>query len=105
MFNKIKDDVYEDLLEDFKLSIGDLNLDNDDDLQNNYYTQFIKRAVNELLLEDISLDRLTKTESGKSLVCLYAESLMDKTDIATNQSINLLKLKLSLATKGDRYVQ
>ena len=103
MLGKIRDDVYEDLLVDFKRSIGDYSGENE--IQDDYYIGMLKRAVNELLLEDISLERLTKTEAGKSLVVLYAETLMNKTDIATDQSINLLKIKLSLATKGDRYVQ
>ena len=103
MLGGFQKDIYEDLLVDFKRSIGDYSGDNS--IQDDYYIGMLKRAVNELLLEDISLERLTKTEAGKSLVVLYAETLMNKTDIATDQTINLLKIKLSLATKGDRYVQ
>lgn len=88
------------LLSQFKLSIGDLN-GNDLD---NYYKNQLSLAKSDLMTDDISEFQLN-TELGRALTIIYAEALMNKTDIATNPTISLLRNKLSLMTKGDEYVQ
>lgn len=85
------------LIMQYKLSIGDFNGKELD----SYYSNFLFMAKSDLLTDDISEDVLN-TELGKALVILYAEALMNKTDIATNPTITLLRNKLSLITKGDR---
>ena len=50
--------------------------------------------------DDISEER-HNSELGQFLVCLTAEALMNKTDVANNSTITLLKNKLSLLTKGE----
>lgn len=89
--------ISDDLLNLYKISIGDFN---GTDLDN-YYKTFLSMAKSDLLTDDISTAVLD-TPLGNSLVVLYAEALMNKTDIATNQTISLLRNKLSLMTKGDR---
>ncbi|MBO5963145.1 MAG: hypothetical protein J6P97_01530 [Bacteroidales bacterium] len=91
--------VYSDaLLNKYKLSIGDFNKENNP--LDEYYKTWIDRAVFDLAEDDISAERLS-SNLGQSLICLYAEALMNKTDIANNSTITLLKNKLSLSTKGD----
>lgn len=89
--------IDEGLLNLFKMSIGDFN---GSDLDN-YYKTFLMMAKSDLITDDISSFALD-TNLGRSLVVLYAEALMNKTDIATNPTISLLRNKLSLMTKGDR---
>ena len=85
------------LLEKFKRSIGDdVNSDDLDD----YYIEHLTTAMFDLITDDISVTQL-KTELGQAVTVLYAEALMNKTDIATNPTITLLRNKLSLLTKGD----
>ena len=88
----------DEVLRQYKLSIGDLN--NENNPLDDYYNSFLNRAYSELIEDDISVERLN-SELGISLVCLYAEALMNKTDIANNSTITLLKNKLSILTKGD----
>lgn len=90
--------VSKDLLEMYKKSIGDFNADT---IMDNYYTNFLNIAIADLESDDISEDQLS-TILGQSTICIYAEALMNKTDIATNPTITLLRNKLSDMTKGDR---
>ena len=85
--------VSEDLLKMFKKSIGDFNATT---IMDDYYTNFLNMEN-----DDISEVQLS-TILGQSTICLYAEALMNKTDIATNPTITLLRNKLSDMTKGDR---
>lgn len=90
--------VSEELLKMYKKSIGDFNATATMD---NYYTNFLNMAIADLESDDISAIQLS-TILGQSTICLYAEALMNKTDIATNPTITLLRNKLSDMTKGDR---
>lgn len=91
--------VYSDvLLRKFKLSVGDLNFE--ENPLDEYYKNFLVQATADLIEDDISAERL-EGELGQSLICLYAEALMNKTDIANNSTITLLKNKLAINTKGD----
>ena len=91
--------VYSDvLLRKFKLSIGDLNFE--ENPLDEYYKNFLVQATADLIEDDISVKRL-EGDLGHSLICLYAEALMNKTDIANNSTITLLKNKLAIKTKGD----
>lgn len=89
--------VDQSLLKQFKLSIGDFSGNELD----SYYSQHLLMAMADLLSDDISKPQLD-SELGRALTILYAEALMNKTDIATNPTISLLRNKLSLMTKGDR---
>lgn len=92
--------VYSDeLLKKFKRTIGDFNFS--DNQLDDYYRGFLDDANADLITDDISAERLN-SDLGQSLICLYAEALMNKTDIANNSTIMLLKNKLSILTKGDR---
>lgn len=91
--------VSEELLEKYKKSIGDLN---SDFTQDDYYTNFLEQAIADLITDDISEEQLN-SELGKAVTILYAKALMNETDIATNQTISLLRNKLSLLSKGDKY--
>ncbi len=91
--------VSDELLKQYKTSIGDLNSGDTD--QDNYYKNFLLMAMSDLITDDISSDNLD-SELGKALTILYAKALMNDTDIATNPTISLLRNKLSLMTKGDR---
>ena len=92
--------VYSDaLLNKFKVTIGDFQKENNP--LDEYYKTFLNRAYADLITDDISEENLNG-ELGDSLLCLYAEALMNKTDIANNPTINLLKNKLAILTKGDR---
>ena len=91
-------EVSEELLNMYKKSIGDFNSTT---IMNNYYTNFLNMAIADLENDDISEIQLS-TILGQSTICLYAEALMNKTDIATNPTITLLRNKLSDMTKGDR---
>lgn len=90
--------VSPELLKQFKRSIGDYN---DDVLMEDYYNNYLLMAKSDLITDDISIEVLD-SELGRALTILYAEALMNKTDIATNPTISLLRNKLSLITKGDR---
>lgn len=90
--------ISNELLAMFKQSIGDFN---DNIVQNNYYKTFLTMAYSDLITDDIGKCVL-ETDIGKALIVLYAEALMNKTDIATNPTITLLRNKLSLMTKGYR---
>lgn len=91
--------VNDELLEMYKKSIGDFNKNA---IMDNYYTNFLNMAIADLESDDISEMQLL-TMLGQSTICLYAEALMNKTDIATNPTITLLRNKLSDMTKGDRF--
>ena len=84
-------------LNQFKMSIGDFN----GDALDSYYNVFMDAAVADLSTDDIS-EEVLNNELGQALICLYAEALMNKTDIATNPTITLLRNKLSIMTKGAR---
>ena len=86
------------LLKLYKQSIGDINFENNP--LDEHYSIFLTLAYAELSTDDISIQNL-ESELGQSLICLYAEALMNKTDVANNPTITLLKNKLSLMTKGD----
>lgn len=90
--------VSDNLLKLYKQSIGDLNADGNP--LDEYYNGFLSTAYADLISDDISENQL-KSDLGKAVVCLYAEALMNKTDIANNSTITLLKNKLSIMTKGD----
>lgn len=91
--------VNDELLDMYKKSIGDFNKNA---IMDNYYTNFLNMAIADLENDDISEMQLL-TMLGQSTICLYAEALMNKTDIATNPTIALLRNKLSDMTKGDRF--
>lgn len=94
----ISDDLYKKLLAKFKESIGDM--DNEDNPEDKYYKQFILMAYADLASDDISEEQLT-SELGQSLIVLYAEQRMNGVDIASDKTIELLRNKLSIMTKGD----
>lgn len=91
--------VSDNLLKLYKQSIGDLNADGNP--LDDYYKGFLIAAVSDLENDDISKKQLD-SELGQFTTCLIAEALMNKTDIANNSTITLLKNKLSILTKGDR---
>lgn len=91
--------VSKELLGKYKKSIGDFN---SDFVQDDYYINFLEQAMADLITDDISEEQLD-SELGQALTILYAKSLMNETDIATNPTISLLRNKLSLLTKGDFY--
>lgn len=94
----ISDDLYKQLLAKFKLSIGDM--DAEINPEDDYYKQFILMAYADLVTDDISEENLA-SELGQSLIVLYAEQRMNGVDIANDKTIELLRNKLSLMTKGD----
>ena len=93
----VKIEVDEELLEQLKTTLGDFNSDDLD----NYYITHLEIAQSDLMTDDISVKQLL-SPLGRALTVLYAEALINKTDIATNPTISLLRNKLSLMTKGDR---
>ena len=96
----ISDDLYKKLLAKFKESIGDM--DNEDKREDKYYKQFILMAYADLSSDDISETQL-ESELGQSLIVWYAEQRMNDVDIANDKTIELLRNKLSLMTKGEAY--
>lgn len=98
MSENLSFEVDASLLANYKRSIGDFNCLSTLD---NYYKGFLVTAKADLLTDDIS-EEVLNSEIGEACVILYAEALMNKTDIATNPTISLLRNKLSLITKGDR---
>ena len=94
----ISDYLYKKLLAKFKKSIGDM--DNEDNPEDEYYKQFILMAYADLVTDDISEENLAN-ELGQSLIILYAEQRMNGVDIANDKTIELLRNKLSIMTKGD----
>jgi len=87
------------LLPQFKLTIGDLTPSSDLD---EYYLNFLAMAAASLRQNDIS-DEVLSTDLGCSAVVLHAKALMDKTDVATDPTLILLRNTLSVQTKGNRY--
>lgn len=85
------------LLDKFKKSIGDFG----SSTPNDYYKTFLDMAIYDLESDDIS-ETILHDNLGISTIVLYAEALMNKTDIATNPTISLLRNKLSIMTKGER---
>lgn len=83
--------VDDKLLSQFKLSIGDFN---GDDLDI-YYKNQLNMAISDLITDDITEKQLN-SELGRALTILYAEALMNKTDIATNPTITLLRNKVAM---------
>lgn len=94
----ISDDLYNQLLTKFKKSIGDM--DTETNPEDEYYRQFIEMAYADLASDDISQAQL-ESELGQSLIVLYAEQRMNGVDIASDKTIELLRNKLSIITKGD----
>lgn len=94
--------VSDELLKKFKVSIGDFNNNADNELDG-YYKNFLSLALSDLESDDISETQLN-SELGQSATILYAEALMNKTDISANQTITLLRHKLAILTKGERDV-
>lgn len=96
----ISDDLYQKLLAKFKQSIGDMDIEST--AEDGYYKQFIEMAYADLSSDDISEAQL-ESELGQSLIVLYAEQRMNGVDIANDETIELLRNKLSLMTKGEAY--
>ena len=96
----ISDDLYKQLLAKFKQSIGDMDVEST--AEDGYYKQFIEMAYADLSSDDISQTQL-ESELGQSLIVLYAEQRMNGVDIANDKTIELLRNKLSLMTKGEAY--
>lgn len=96
----ISDDFYNKLLVKFKKSIGDMDIETNP--EDEYYRQFIEMAYADLASDDISKVQL-ESELGQSLIVLYAEQRMNGVDIASDKTIELLRNKLSLMTKGEAY--
>lgn len=96
----ISDDLYKQLLAKFKKSIGDM--DTEINPEDDYYKQFILMAYADLASDDISQAQL-ESELGQSLIVLYAEQRMNGVDIANDKTIELLRNKLSIMTKGEAY--
>lgn len=96
----ISDDLYKKLLARFKRSIGDM--DNGNKPEDEYYKPFIEMAYADLSSDDISEAQL-ESELGQSLIVWYAEQRMNGVDIANDKTIELLRNKLSLMTKGEAY--
>lgn len=96
----ISDDFYNKLLVKFKKSIGDMDIENNP--EDEYYRQFIEMAYADLASDDISKVQL-ESELGQSLIVLYAEQRMNGVDISSDKTIELLRNKLSLMTKGEAY--
>ena len=96
----ISDDFYKKLLARFKRSIGDM--DNGNKPEDEYYKPFIEMAYADLSSDDISEAQL-ESELGQSLIVWYAEQRMNGVDIASDKTIELLRNKLSLMTKGEAY--
>lgn len=96
----ISDDFYKKLLARFKRSIGDM--DNGNKPEDEHYKQFIEMAYADLSSDDISQTQL-ESELGQSLIVWYAEQRMNDVDIASDKTIELLRNKLSLMTKGEAY--
>lgn len=96
----ISDDLYQKLLAKFKQSIGDMDIEST--AEDGYYKQFIEMAYADLSSDDISQTQL-ESELGQSLIVWYAEQRMNGVDIANDKTIELLRNKLSLMTKGEAY--
>lgn len=96
----ISDDFYKKLLARFKRSIGDMG--NGNKPEDEYYKPFIEMAYADLSSDDISEAQL-ESELGQSLIVWYAEQRMNGVDIANDKTIELLRNKLSLMTKGEAY--
>lgn len=94
----ISDDLYQKLLAKFKQSIGDMDIEST--AEDGYYKQFIEMAYADLSSDDISQTQL-ESELGQSLIVLYAEQRKNDVDIASDKTIELLRNKLSIMTKGD----
>ncbi len=93
----MSEQVEQDLLSKFKVSIGDFGSSNPD----NYYLSFLQAARVDLATDDID-EKVLDSDLGKVTTVLYAEQLMNKNDIATNPTIALLRNKLAIMSKGVR---
>lgn len=93
----MSENIMTDLLTEFKTSIGDFGSANPD----SYYLSFLNAARADLSTDDID-ETVLNGDLGRVTTVLYAEALMNKTDIATNPTIALLRNKLAIMTKGGR---
>lgn len=89
----------DDLLAMLKKSVGDLS--NSTDLDD-YYKNFLRIAISDLQTDDIE-ESVLESDIGKATIIAYAIALINNQDIATNQTITLLRNKLADMTKGERY--
>ncbi|MGN1200861.1 MAG: hypothetical protein ACI4R8_01165 [Candidatus Caccovivens sp.] len=87
------------LIKPLKKSLGILVDDTSNDA---FYEANLEIALSDLMSDDIGKDVL-ETPIGRNTLILYAQALIEKKDIATHPTINLLKNKLSAMTKGERY--
>lgn len=88
----------DDLLVMLKRSVGDLNESTELD---DYYINYLEQARADLISDDIS-DTVIDSDMGKLTIVAYAKLLINDQDIATNQTIALLRNKLADMTKGER---
>ncbi len=86
-----------ELLKTLNLSIGDFN---EDETMNEYYEEKITTAYEDLISDDISKVRL-ESDLGKKVIVLYATILLNDMDISTNNTLNMMRQKLSIMTWGD----
>lgn len=91
-------EVTDELLKEYKISIGDFSESSELDT---YYKKYLTMAMSDLISDDIDNIALI-SKLGKATTILYAECLMNKQDIATNPTISLLRNKLSIMSKGER---
>ena len=96
----ISDEKRTSLLSKLKLSIGDFSTTTDKDT---YYFNKIDQAINDLASDDISVAVL-ESEIGLDTIVVYAINLInDIENVANSRTLNLLRNKLSILTKGVRY--
>ena len=84
----------------FKLSIGDLTPG--DSGLDSYYEEQLTQAAAILRSNDIS-ETVLSSELGKATIVMYAKTIMDGKDVATDNTCVLLRNTLSVQTKGERY--
>lgn len=88
------------LLDKFKISIGDITPGNNG--LDGFYEEQLTQAAAILRSNDIS-ESVLSSELGKAAIVMYAKTLMDGKDVATDSTCVLLRNTLSVQTKGERY--
>lgn len=88
------------LLDKFKISIGDITPGNNG--LDSFYEEQLTQAAAILRSNDIS-ESVLSSELGKAAIVMYAKTLMDGKDVATDSTCVLLRNTLSVQTKGERY--